>query len=217
MKKSAPSNESPTAARLYSIGHSNHDMARLFELLRHADVTAVADVRSQPYSRYTPQFNRPELEQELRAGDIGYAFLGDLLGGRPSDPAVYNADGQVNYERVRATSWFRRGIERLLQGTEEFSIVMLCAEEDPLECHRALMIGPALIADGHLPIHIRGDGSIESTADMEERLLQETGVGAGILDGLFAATIDDQERRRLLVEAYRLQAHRKAYRLTTSS
>ncbi|HZU36324.1 MAG TPA: DUF488 domain-containing protein [Gemmataceae bacterium] len=203
-----------TSARLYSIGHSNHDMARLLDLLRAAGVTAVADVRSQPFSRYSSHFNRPELERALRAADLGYAFLGDLLGGRPTDMSVYDASGQVNYERVRATAWFQQGLEKLLRGSEDFVVAMLCAEEDPLVCHRALMIGPALVECGQAPCHIRGDGELETTAEMEERLLRETGVGVGILDGLFADTVDAAERARLLVEAYQEQARRKAYRLS---
>lgn len=91
---------------------------------------------------------------------------------------------------------------------------MLCGEEDPLDCHRGLMITPALIERGVRPGHLRKDGRIESTAEMEARLLELTGVGAGLLDGLFAALIPADERAGLLTEAYRAQARRKAFRLT---
>jgi hypothetical protein len=90
---------------------------------------------------------------------------------------------------------------------------MLCAEEDPLDCHRGLMITPALLECGISPIHLRGDGSAETTETMEERLLAATGVGAGILDGLFAVCVTAEERRDLLAEAYRSMAQRKAFRL----
>src|SRR5262249_45107124 len=96
---------------------------------------------------------------------------------------------------------------------EKYCVVLLCSEEDPLVCHRGLMITPAVVEQGIAPVHLRGDGSQESMAEFEERLLTETKVGEGILDGLFAATLTRQDRQRLLDEAYRVQARRKAFRL----
>ncbi len=201
-----------SAARLFSIGHSNHELPRLIELLRSAGVTAVADVRSQPYSRRLPQFNRPDLEAALRQCDIAYAFLGDLLGGRPRQPSLYDAEGRADYARIRAAAAFQRGLDRLIQGLEENRVATLCAEEDPLDCHRGLMIAPAMLERGISSVHLRGDGSVESTAEMEERLLAETKVGIGILDGLFAPALTADERRELLAEAYRVMSRRKAFR-----
>jgi uncharacterized protein (DUF488 family) len=199
--------------RLFSVGHSNHDLPRLIELLRAAGVTAVADVRSHPFSQRYPQFNRPDLEWGLREHDIAYAFLGDLLGGRPRQASLYDAEGRVDYERMRGTAPVRAGLERLAAALEDFTVAMLCAEEDPLDCHRGLMITPALVDRGIVPAHLRGDGSRETTAAMEERLLSLTGVGAGVLDGLFGDMVSGDERRAYLAEAYRVQARRKAFRL----
>jgi uncharacterized protein (DUF488 family) len=199
--------------RLFSIGHSNHDLVRLAEILQQAGVTAVADVRSQPYSQRYPQYNRPELQQGLAQYDIAYAFLGDLLGGRPRQPDLYDDQGRVKYERVRATRTFRQGIQRLIQALDEYTVAMLCSEEDPLDCHRGLMIAPALVELGILPAHLRADGSIETTADFENRLLAETKVDMGFFDGLFANLVTDEERRQLLADAYRKRAQRKAFRL----
>jgi uncharacterized protein (DUF488 family) len=202
----------PSAPRLFSIGHSNHEFTDLIRLLQRARITAVADVRSSPFSQRHPQFNRPELEDGLRRHDIAYTFLGDHLGGRPQPPSLYDPDGRVNYERVQTMAFFRQGLEHLIKGLDQFTIAMLCAEEDPLDCHRALMIAPALVEQGITPAHLRADGAINTTADLEARLLAETGVGAGILDGLFGAMISDDERGQYLVEAYRWMARRKAYR-----
>lgn len=99
-----------------------------------------------------------------------------------------------------------------MSGLDRYTPALLCAEEDPLNCHRGLMITPALVERGLAPVHLRGDGSAETTAAMEQRLLAETGVGAGVLDGLFAAAVPDDERRRMVAEAYRLRARRKAFR-----
>ena len=161
--------------RLYSVGHSNHDLARLVQLLQGAGVTLVADVRSQPYSQRLPQFNRPELERELPCQAMAYVFLGRQLGGRPAQLQLYDHDGRVDYERVRATTAFQQGVDYLCAALGQFTVAMLCAEEDPLDCHRGLMIAPALVERGVLPAHLRGDGTIESTAELEERLLRRNG------------------------------------------
>lgn len=200
-------------ARLFSVGHSNHDLAHFLRLLHEAGITAVADVRSSPFSQRLPHFSRPELASALEEHDLAYGFLGDLLGGRPNRPSLYTADGQANYERMRATPELQRGLDRLIAGTEDHTIAMLCAEEDPLDCHRGLMITPALVERGIQPRHLRGDGAIESTPELEDRLLRETGAGAGLLDGLFAGTLSDEERAQYLADAYREMACRKAFRL----
>jgi uncharacterized protein (DUF488 family) len=201
-----------SAPRVFSIGHSNHDLAEFLRLLRRARVTAVADVRSHPFSRRLPQFNRPDLERALPAQRMSYLFLGDRLGGRPEDDALYDADGRVDYEKVRATDGFRAGLDRLLEAARRSAVAMLYSEADPLDCHRGLMIAPALLEHGVAALHLRRDGTVETMAEMEERLLAETGVGAGVLDGLFAAQVTPEERRQLLAEAYRVMARRKAFR-----
>jgi len=215
MRSASDATSSP--ARLVSVGHSNHEWPVFVALLRRAGVTALADVRSSPYSGRYPCFNREPLAGALREEGIAYVFLGDLLGGRPGLPSLYDDDGRVNYERVRQTEAFQRGLEQLTHGLNGNTVAFLCSEEDPLQCHRGLMIAPALSERGFPPHHLRKDGSLESNKQMERRLLRETGVGAGLLDGLFAATLTEEERRSLLAEAYRCQARRKAYQLPSDS
>jgi hypothetical protein len=200
--------------RLVSVGHSNHDWPAFVALLRRAGVAVVADVRSSPYSGRYPHFNRESLAGGLREARIAYVFLGELLGGRPGQPSLYDHDGRVNYERVRRTEAFQRGLDRLTHVLNGNTVALLCSEEDPLHCHRGLMIAPALSERGYPPHHLRKDGSLESNEQMERRLLTETGIGAGLLDGLFAATLTEEERRSLLAEAYRRQARRKAFQLS---
>jgi uncharacterized protein (DUF488 family) len=196
---------------LFSIGHSNLDWPHFLGLLRLAGVTAVADVRSSPYSRRLPQYSRPELERALGQQGIAYVFLGDLLGGRPADAALYGADGRLDYENVRQTPAFRRGLERLIAGLEGHSVAMLCAEDDPLDCHRGLMITPALAERGIAPTHLRSDGATENTPEMERRLLRAAGLDV-LHEGLLAAALSEEDRRLDLAEAYRRMASRKAYR-----
>jgi hypothetical protein len=200
-------------SRLFTIGHSNHELDRFLNLLHQAGVTAVADVRSSPFSRRLAQFNQPEFRRALEQQAIGYVYLGDELGGRPRNPELYDADGRVDYWRIRDTAAFNAGLERLSSELEKRTVALTCAEEDPLDCHRALMVCAALVEQGIRPRHVRGDGSIETTLQFEARLLDETGVGRGMLDGLFAASVTPEERAELLEEAYKSQARRRAFRL----
>jgi uncharacterized protein (DUF488 family) len=198
-------------SRLLSVGHSNHTTDSLLGLLAAQSITAVADVRTFPFSKRQPQFSRTELEETLRRHDILYVFLGDQLGGRPGRRGLYDDDGRVDYEKVRATGEFARGLDRLVSGMEEYRVAFLCGEEDPLDCHRGLMITPALVERGIVPGHLRKDGSVQTTPAMEKELLELT--GAGMHDGLFAAAVSDDEKRLDLAEAYRRMARKKAYRL----
>jgi hypothetical protein len=109
------------------------------------------------------------------------------------------------------SSAIRQGLDDLLGHLEAHPVAMMCSEADPLDCHRGLMIAPALVECGVAPRHLRRDDSVETTAEMEERLLAETKVGRGVLDGLFAARVTEEERRQLLAEAYRVMVRRKAY------
>jgi uncharacterized protein (DUF488 family) len=210
--KQMGSADDSAGVRLLSVGHSNHDWPSFLTLLKQSGVTTLADVRSSPFSRRHPHFNKPALEHALREHGIAYVFLGDRLGGRPSSPALYDDEGRVDYERVRRSEAFQHGLEQLAHGRPGSIIAFLCSEEDPLDCHRGLMIAPALAARGLAPQHLRKDGSVETNEEMETRLLQETGIGAGLVDGLFAAMLTDEDRRALLAEAYRRMARGKAYR-----
>jgi uncharacterized protein (DUF488 family) len=213
-QKETPDEATSALQPLFSVGHSNHDFTHLLSLLRQAGIQLIADVRSSPYSQWLPHYNRENLEQLLRDNGIEYRYFGDELGGRPRDQRLYDEANRVDYERVRRTSAFQEGISGLCRMLQKQRIAMLCSEEDPLDCHRGLMIAPALVQRGIMPIHLRGDGSLEPTEELEARLLAETKVGSGILDGLFAATLSTEDRRELVAEAYRAQARRKAFRLS---
>jgi uncharacterized protein (DUF488 family) len=198
-------------ARILTVGHSNHELPVFLALLLGAEIKVLADVRSHPFSRRLPEFNRSYLEHALPEHGLAYVFLGDLLGGRPSSTALYDPDGRVNYERVRETAAFQQGLDRLLAEAERGSAAMMCSEEDPLDCHRGLMITPALIERGVRPLHRRKDGRLETTAEMEARLLEESGEGPKLDLPLFPPT--EEEQREALASAYRWMAQRKAFRM----
>src|SRR5438067_1016033 len=160
---------------VYTIGHSNHPISKLVELLLEHDITAVADVRSHPYSRFSPQFNREGLQAELSTAGITYVFLGRELGARSEDPNCYE-NGKVQYDRLARTAPFREGISRLADSAGDYRITLMCAEKDPLTCHRAILICRHLAAKGIGAKHILEDGRIETHEAAISRLLAELGL-----------------------------------------
>ena len=155
-----------------TIGHSNHPLEFFLELLARHHVAAVADVRSAPYSRFNPQYNREHLAATLKACDIGYVFLGSELGERSDDPSCYE-HGHIRYDRLADTPGFRRGLERVERGMEDYRIALMCAERDPLHCHRTLLVGHHIDERGTDVVHILPDGSLEAHATAMDRRLVE--------------------------------------------
>ena len=160
---------------IYSIGHSNGSIERLIGLLQQHSITAVADVRSQPYSRFNPQFNREVLASSLKSAAMEYVFLGQELGARSDDPACYR-NGRAQYSLIAKAAMFQRGIGRLLSGAERFRLAILCAEKEPLVCHRGILISRHLHENGIVVRHILEDGSLEDHESAVERLLDMHGL-----------------------------------------
>lgn len=160
---------------VYTIGHSTHSTERLINLLVSHRITAVADVRSQPYSRINPQFNRENLQVNLKDAEIAYVFLGRELGARTEDPSCY-VRGKVQYDRLARTDLFRQGIQRILTGMNTHQIALLCAEKDPLVCHRTILVGRHLVAQGVSLMHILETGELESYDSAVARLLRQFGI-----------------------------------------
>ena len=160
---------------ILTIGHSNHPLEAFLGLLDRRRVTALADVRSAPYSRFNPQFNREALRGALAERGIRYVYLGRELGGRSDDPAGYEG-GRIRYDRLARTERFRTGLARVMRGAAEHRIALMCAEKEPLDCHRTLLVARALEEHGVDVAHILPDGGIEPQADAMERLLVQSGL-----------------------------------------
>jgi uncharacterized protein (DUF488 family) len=163
------------ATNVLTIGHSTHSAEVFLALLQQHGVNAVADVRSSPFSRFSPHFSRGPLEKFLAAHGIRYVFLGKELGARSEDRSCY-LDGRVQYSRLAQTALFQRGLDRVIQGALKFRIALMCAEKEPLECHRAILVSTALAARGQAVCHIHADGHLETNEDAMKRLLTLTGV-----------------------------------------
>jgi uncharacterized protein (DUF488 family) len=197
------------AEHLFTIGHSNLELEDYLKLLAIHDIHLVCDVRSSPRSSRFPQFSREPFEECIRNAGLKYRFMGDTLGGRPEDPKVYFADGRVNYELRRKARDLQSEIERVLEFSETCKLVLMCAEEDPLQCHRFLMICPELVVRGAAPRHIRKGGKLESQADAEDRLLKLHNLDAFASGSLFVS-----ERDEALKDALRRQAKDFAFQVS---
>ena len=152
---------------LLTIGHSNHTTEHLVELLRMHEVVAVVDVRSTPTSRYSPQFNRDQLSASLSAASIRYAWMGDVLGGRPPERSFYDEAGHVLYGPLSRTPEFQRGLQQLVRNAQRYRIALLCAEADPSQCHRSLLVARTLRDQSLADVtHILGDGALRADSEL---------------------------------------------------
>jgi len=157
----------PTRPQLFTVGHSNQTAAEFVALLRRHNINTIIDVRSAPYSRYCPQFNKPALAPVLADAGIQYVYLGDKLGGMPRGEHLYDADGSPLYERISMAPFFVDGIQRLVDLLPTARCAMMCAEENPRHCHRHRLVEPALAARGVDIRHIRADDRIESSHEID--------------------------------------------------
>jgi len=152
---------------LWTIGHSNHDLEWFIGLLHGQDVEFAVDVRSYPYSRHAPQFNREELQEALRDNGIGYLFMGDGLGGRPGRGEHYDAEGHALYGEMAKAPNFLEAIDRVLDGAASHRLALVCSEADPHDCHRRLLVGKILAERGAELRHILRDGTVKVELDVE--------------------------------------------------
>jgi uncharacterized protein (DUF488 family) len=136
------------------------------DLLRGQRIDVLVDIRSQPYSRYAPQFNSAALKEALVLRGVRYLVMGRELGGRPDGAEFYDAQGHVVYSQVEQAPFFLEGIARLETGMQKYRVALMCSEEDPAHCHRHLLVARVLVARGVPVQHIRGDGRLQTETDL---------------------------------------------------
>jgi len=182
---------------LFTIGHSNIPIERFVAMLRQAGVNLVADVRSVPLSRRFPWFSKNNLATRLTEEDIGYAMMGETLGGRPRDDRLYH-DGVADYEAMAKEPRYQDALAKLMKEAARSRVCLMCAEREPLDCHRCLLVARSLTEQGIAVGHILHDGATQPHAETESRLLALACEGSD----LFAPGPHDR-----LAAAYRLRAH----------
>ncbi|HET9016046.1 MAG TPA: DUF488 domain-containing protein [Thermomicrobiaceae bacterium] len=196
-----------TGIPLFTVGHSALSIDDFIALLRQHQIEVVADVRSQPYSRWLPHFSREALRGALHDAGIQYVFLGRELGARREEPECY-VDGKAEYDRIAETPAFKDGIRRVARGATKYRIALMCAEKDPLTCHRTILVCRRLWGPGFDIIHIHDDGHTETQSAAERRLMDEERFTAHQLP-MFAA---DQSVGSPLDQAYASRGAKIAYR-----
>jgi uncharacterized protein (DUF488 family) len=195
-----------TKPLIYTIGHSTHPVEYFLELISHYKITCVVDVRSLPASRFNPQYNKSALSNFLGAHGITYLHFGEEFGARQSDEDLLDEEGRVDFEKIRRSDPFKKGMDRLSKGvSENYTIALMCSEADPLQCHRFAMISVAL-TDFDVR-HILKDKTTLTQEELEDALLKMYVRKLPATD-LFAA--DDSRKNQLRV-AFRLLSKEVAY------
>lgn len=156
---------------LFTIGYSPHTLDSFLGILKKYQISALADVRSSPYSQFKPEFNKDSLKDFLKEKKIAYVFLGDYCGARVEDPSCY-VNGKVDYKLLAENQKFKEGLERIKKGMENFRIALMCTEKDPITCHRTILICRNLLSAEIKIKHILGNGKIEEHKDSEHRLMK---------------------------------------------
>ena len=164
--------ETEKQTKIFTVGHSTHTLEDFVSLLEQHGVDAVADVRSVPYSRWQPQFNREDLAKALKVRNIAYVFLGKELGARSDDPQCYE-NSRVQYRALAETPLFQSGIKRVRDGSKSRCLALMCAEKDPLDCHRTVLVARELLASGVDVTHILENGSLEPHHETIRRLFEQ--------------------------------------------
>jgi uncharacterized protein (DUF488 family) len=196
---------------LYTVGHSTQTCDAFVSLLTAHQITAVADVRSTPYSRRNPQFNRDDIRATLKSSSIQYAFMGKELGARSNDDGCYVND-KIRYSMLAQTSLFKSGIERLLEGARSHRIALMCAEKDPLHCHRTILVSRELVLRGANILHILSDGAIETHDEALRRLVRCLKLDGEDLFRSEGVTLEEAYERQGNLIAYDRSVHRAPVR-----
>lgn len=158
---------------IYTIGHGNRTIKSFFDILHNLEIQFLIDVRSNPFSKYYPQYNRAELELNCKSQNISYVYMGDGLGGRPKDRSCFDANGHVLYEIIMHKLFFLKAIDRLKTAyAKNLRVVCMCSELDPWECHRSKLIGRFLETQNICTVHIDRQGRLLS---QQEVINQATG------------------------------------------
>jgi uncharacterized protein (DUF488 family) len=158
---------------IYTIGHSNITQESFIELLKLFKIQLVVDVRSSPYSKYVPHFNRENINKTLKNNNIRYMFLGSYVGGKPKDMKYYK-DGKVDCDLIARSEHYKEGIDKIMALDRDDNIVLMCGEEDPKSCHRHNLITQSLLKKGFEVIHIWKNGKINSVIKPDKRDYQKT-------------------------------------------
>jgi uncharacterized protein (DUF488 family) len=158
---------------IYTFGHSNHSIEEFIKLVKLHNVNCVCDVRSSPFSKFVPHFNKDNFKRELNNVGIQYIEMGKEFGARRIEANLLT-NGIVDFDKVAKDKTFQSGIERVMKGLKkDYVMTFICAEKDPIDCHRNILVAKNLQDHGIKVLHILFDGSIEDNSRTEQRLVEK--------------------------------------------
>jgi len=189
---------------IYTIGHSNYPVEKLIEMLKHYNINTVVDIRGTPYSKYNVQYNKETIANTLKEEGFLYIYMAKEFAAQRESKSSYNKEGYSDFEKVIIEKEFLKGIERLKVGCEKgYNIALLGAMQDPLRCHRSILVGRALREHGFNVKHILDDYSLASQENIEENLLGKyfSNRNQLTIDDLLG---NDRNEEEMIKESYRL-------------
>jgi uncharacterized protein (DUF488 family) len=197
---------------IYTIGHSNYDSDYFMALLFKFKVNTVVDVRSVPFSKYVPHFNKDNIKRLLNNYGIHHVYMGEELGIIRNNPSILAKEGYVDFDKVSETAPFQSGITRIIDGLSKgYTIIIMCTEKDPIDCHRSILIGRELHKKKYDIVHILTDGSMETHTQFEGRLLNMY-FPLKMQQDLFSIIEPSKSEEEILNKAYNLRNRDIGYR-----
>lgn len=198
---------------IYTIGHSNYSIEKLIDMLKTYNIDTVVDIRGTPYSKYNVQYNKETIAETLKKEGFIYIYMAKELAAQRQDKNSYNKEGYSDFEKVIMEEDFLRGIERLKTGCQKgYNIALLGAMQDPIRCHRSILVGRSLRENGFNVKHILDDYTFASQEKIEEKLLSKyfSNRNQITIDSLLGNEISEVE---MIKEGYRLANKEIGYRV----
>lgn len=190
---------------IFTIGHSNYIVDRFLDMLRHYQIDCIVDIRGTPYSKYNIQYNKEVIEKTLKDKGYIYIYMGKEFAAQREDKSIYTNEGYADFEKVKNNKDFISGIERLKNGCRKgFNIALMGAKQDPINCHRCILVGKELRSNGFKVKHILDDYSIASQEELEDRLLEK------YYKGIFQVTFDGLAKNKISREEMIKQCYRNS-------
>lgn len=198
---------------IYTIGHSNYPVEKLIDMLKHYNINTVVDIRGTPYSKYNVQYNKETIAQTLKERGFIYIYMAKEFAANRENKISYNNEGYSDFEKVITEKEFLKGIERLKTGCGKgYNIALLGAMQDPIRCHRSILVGRSLRENGFNVKHILDDYTLASQENIEESLLNKyfSNRNQLTIDSLLGNSLGEED---MIKQGYRLANKEIGYRV----